>query len=365
MKKSLILFSLAVLLSGSAAFAQDSQKTEYGYKVSDFMSVPKVGGYIIGGYKYTDQDAQGGPGFNCRLIRLYVDGSIFNDFKYRIQFQANGTSPHVKDFFVEWAKYKEFSVKIGQFKRAFTFENPMNPWDVGVGDFSFLVQKMAGMGDRLGEANMGGRDQGIQIQGDLFPIGKSQYRLLHYQLGLYNGQGINQADANQAKDLIGTIQIQPIKGLYLGVFGWFGNWVKPGNVNYNIAEDGSVTAAVTPARELRRERISACLKYDANNWTVRAEYATAIAGEIEQSGAADALYVTVGVPVVDWLKVYAKWDEFRAMGNAESSHDMYSACLNFRLHKNLNFQLEYRHHNNRMLSTPQYNDLWFMTYIRF
>ena len=90
-----------------------------------------------------------------------------------------------------------------------------------------------------------------------------------------------------------------------------------------------------------------------------------LAGEKELSGAADALYVTAGIPVTDWLKVYVKWDEFRAHGNAESSHDMYSACLNFRLHKNLNFQLEYHHHNNKLLPTPQFNDLWFMTYIRF
>ena len=347
MKKIIVILSALLLATGLTAYAQETQKPKYGFKVSDFMSTPKVGGYIIGGYKYSDQDgAHGGPGFNCRLIRLYVDGSIFNDFKYRIQFQANGTAPHVKDFYVEWAKYKEFSVKLGQFKRAFTFENPMNPWDVGVGDFSFLVQKFAGMGDRLGEANMGGRDVGIQIQGDLFPLSDGQYRLLHYQLGVYNGQGINVADANGAKDIIGTIQFQPVKGLYIGAFGWMGNWVNGGT-------------------EYKRERISAGIKYDVNNWTFRSEYATAIGGEKEQSGAADALYVTVGIPVVDWLKVYLKWDEFRAAGTAESSHDMISACANFRLHKNLNFQLEYRYHNNKLLATPQFNDLWVMAYIRF
>ena len=119
MKKTIVLLATLLSALGFSAFAQ---QPEYGYKVSDFVSKPKVGGYIIGGYKYSDQEgAHGGPGFNCRLIRLYVDGSIFNDFKYRIQFQANGTSPHVKDFFIEWAKYKEFSVKLGQFKRAFTF----------------------------------------------------------------------------------------------------------------------------------------------------------------------------------------------------------------------------------------------------
>jgi hypothetical protein len=347
------VFLAAAALTCALAFtftaaAQDNETPEYGYKQTGFASKPKFGGYIIGGYKYSDlESAHGGPGFNCRLIRLYVDGSIFNDFKYRIQLQMNGQNPHVKDFYLEWAKYKEFSVKIGQFKRAFTFENPMNPWDVGVGDFSLLVQKMAGMGDRLGEANMGGRDQGIQVQGDLLPMADDSYRLLHYQLGVWNGQGINLADANKAKDIIGTIQLQPIKGLKLGVFGWKGDWVSGSGAT------------------LKRERISAGLTYDVDNWTLRTEYATAIAGEKEQSGGADALYVTAGIPVTDWFKLYLKWDEFRAAATAETSHDMYSACANFRLHKNLNFQLEYRRHNNKLLAVPGYNELWFMTYVRF
>ena len=94
MKKTILLWAALLSAIGFSAFAQETQKPEYGYKVSDFVSKPKFGAYIIGGYKYSDQEgAHGGPGFNCRLIRMYVDGSIFDDFKYRIQFQANGTSP--------------------------------------------------------------------------------------------------------------------------------------------------------------------------------------------------------------------------------------------------------------------------------
>ena len=349
MKKLFTFLALSLLSLG--AFAQEAQQAtsaDYGYKQTGFMSTPKVGAYIIGSYKYSDlAGANDGPGFGCRLIRAYVDGSIFNDFKYRVQFQAGGGTPHVKDYYIEWAKYKEFSVKMGQFKRAFTFENPMNPWDVGVGDFSFLVQKFAGMGDRLGEANMGGRDQGIQFQGDLFPVGDEQYRLLHYQLGVWNGQGINATDVNSTKDIIGTIQFQPIKGLYVGAFGWKGSWTNAGGT------------------ELKRERVSFGTKFDRDNWTVRAEYATAVAGEKAESGAADALYVTVGVPVFDWLKVYAKWDEFRSAATAATSHDMYSCALNFRLHKNVNFQLEYRRHENQLLPNPGYNEIWLQTYIRW
>ena len=337
----------AALLVGFMAAAQEEETPNYGYKEGAFASVPKVGAYIIGSYKYSVKEgANGGPGFNARLIRAYVDGSIYHQFNYRVQLQFNG-GPHVKDFYVEWAKYKFFSVKMGQFKRAFTFENPMNPWDVGAGDFSFLVQKMAGMGDRLGEANMGGRDQGIQIQGDFLPVGKDEHPLFHYQLGLWNGQGINVTDKDLKKDIIGTFQVQPIKGLKLGVFGWKGNWI-----------DGE-------GNDLKRERISAGVSFDRNNWTFRSEYATAIAGEKAQSGPADALYVTVGVPVTDWFKVYAKWDEFRSAATAETSHDMYSCIANFRLHKNLNFQLEYRYHNDMLYTGRHYNEIWFETYIRW
>ena len=85
----------------------------------------------------------------------------------------------------------------------------------------------------------------------------------------------------------------------------------------------------------------------------------------KESGASDALYVTAGIPVADWLKIYVKWDEFRVDGTSAKSHDMYSAAANFRLHKNLNFQLEYRHHTDRVLSSPNYNEIWLQTYIRW
>ena len=358
MKKIFAILTLSLLALG--AYAQEAQKAtsaDYGYKQTGFMSTPKLGAYIIGSYKYSDLDgANGGPGFGCRLIRAYVDGSIFGDFKYRLQVQLSGT-PHMRDAYIEWARYKEFSVKMGQFKRAFTFENPTNPWEVGVGDFSMVVKKFAGFGDRLGEGNMGGRDQGIQFQGDLIPMGDNDsYRLIHYQIGMWNGQGINQVDANKDKDIIATLQVQPIKGLYIGAFGWKGSWVN-----------------TTTGTEYARRRVSAGAKFDRDNWTVRAEYAAAVFGEKQQildAGrpnyvGSDAVYVTVGVPLYDWLKVYVKWDEFREGATAATSHDIYSCATNFRLHKNLMLQLEYRRHENQLLATPGYNEIWLQTYIRW
>lgn len=331
-----------------------------GYKLTGFASTPKVGAYFVGSYKYSDKEgAENGPGFNARLVRAYVDGSILSDFKYRMQLELSGT-PHIRDFYLDWAKYKEFSVRIGQFKRAFTFENPMNPIDVGTGDYSQVVKKLAGMGDRCGEVSMGGRDQGIQIQGDLFPVGKDKHRLLHYQLALYNGNGINKGDNNKRKDVIGTLQVQPIKNLFLGVFGWTGNW-----------SNGSVT--------IDRKRYAVSGKYECNNWTVRSEYAhshgykasevnadgTVKAGNF--TGKADAFYAALGIPATDWLKIYLKYDQYRDQGTEDTKHTILSVAPNVILHKNLIFQLEYRYHKDNILAEgkQKYSEFWLETYVRF
>ena len=63
---------------------------------------------------------------------------------------------------VEWLKHKEFKIKIGQFKRPFTFENPMNPIDIGFNSQAQSVLKLAGFNDRTGEQSSSGRDIGGQ-----------------------------------------------------------------------------------------------------------------------------------------------------------------------------------------------------------
>jgi len=339
-------------------------KPAYGYKLTDFVSKPKVGAFIIGSYKYSDlEGANNGPGFGLRLIRAYVDGSILNDFNYRVQFELNGT-PHVKDFYLEWKKIPEFSVKIGQFKRAFTFENPYNPFDVGVGDYSVAVKRLAGFGDRVGEASMGGRDLGLQFQGDLVPIGSDQHRLIHYQFGVWNGNGINRADNNARKDLIGTIQFQPVKDLYIGVFGWDGNW-----------SNGTVT--------VDRKRYAIGAKYEHENWSARAEYIHSngykassinpLTGEpylgTTDAGKADAFYATVGVPFTDWFKLYGKYDMYRDNATSDSQTTVISVAPNFRLHKNLIFQIEYRYNMNADYAYAnagkKFSEIWFEYYVRF
>ena len=342
MKK--ILFTVfTACLSFSIVYAQDIQ---YGRKVTDNTTGPKVGGYVIAKYALTDQDGQNKDnGLSQRMFRVYIDGTILNDFKYRVQIQANNASFHMKDYFVEWAHWKEFAVKVGQYKRAFLFENPMNPWDVGFGDYSQITKKFAGMGDYCGEpSSNGGRDQGIQIQGDLLPTSGDGHRLIHYQLQMMSGQGINNtADKNSRKDIIGTLQVQPVKDLYIGTFGWKGDYV------------------VNDSLTIGRDRWAVAAKYEHNSWSARAEYVHSSGKNISE---ADGWYAAVGAPVNDWFKVYAKYDVYRSKASSESMKTLYSIAPNFQIHKNLMLQLQYNYVDNRPTSS-HWNELWAELYVRF
>lgn len=330
----------------AAVAAPGNAAPQYGRKLTGHASAPKFGGYYIGKYSYSDRDAaHGGDGFSQRLIRMYVDGTILTDFKYRIQIQANNASFHMKDVFIEWQRYEYFKVKFGQYKRAFGFENPMNPWDISTGDYSLMTKKLTGHSDYLGEnTSNGGRDQGLQIQGDFLKM-KDGRNLFHYQLGIWNGQGINTSDKDGKKDIIGTIQVQPVQDLWVGFFGWKGNWIDASGTSYD------------------RNRYAFGAKYDHDGWTARAEYAHGQSNN--GKGNADAWYVVGGWPVNDWFKLSAQYQTYRAGKHWSNAQCIYSLIPTFQLHKNLMFQVQYNWNNNRAAADSHYNELWAEVYFRF
>ena len=338
--------------------AKDGKKK---WKIADYVTVPKFGGYIVSTYKYNSQEGKnGGDGFGLRYLRLYLDGTVFKDFKYRVQMNVSGepgttSSARVIDAFVSWQKWAPLGIKMGEFKRCFTFENPMNPWDITSGDYTQLTKNFAGMsGDFYkGGTNSGGRDLGIQLYGDAFKVGKTQHYLLHYQAGVYNGQGINTSDKDKEKDYIGTIQFQPIKGLYLGVFGWSGSFYNGTQSNYF-------------------KRWAAGVSYEGL-FSARAEYARNIFAD----GAAlngfgqksDAWYIRMGIPTWRWLRVNLGYDAYRSdMSTWTSLNSIYTLGLQARPHKNLQFQLQWNYvhdHDDALTIDKDYHQLWAQAYIRF
>lgn len=331
-------------------------------KLKEIASVPQFGGYLIGRAQYTnDRTSKNGGGFDLRMVRGYVKGTILDEWNYYIQLEYSGApgvdkGVRLLDAYGEWKRFPEFSVKFGQMKRVFTFENPYSPWDTGFGNYSQLVQKLAGMSDRVGEHSSGGRDAGIVVQGDLFPA--EDHRWLHYQVGVYNGQGINHSDENKQKDVIGGLWVSPTKELQIGAFGWTGRYTRN-----NVTVD--------------RNRMAYGIKYEGD-WTVRAEYATSQGGKTDNRFAAtraDAWYVSVGAPLCKKLKAYAVWDVYRDEKTSDTQNALYTLALNYRLWKNLMIQGTYSYTDGsqaaysdtgeRSVSKNNYHTAMLQLYVRF
>lgn len=350
----------------------EASETKEKKKISDFVKMAspsiKFGGYITAKYSISDRSGESSNGgFDLRYLRLYASGYCFKDFFYRFQLEACGApgvdkGARVLDAFVEWQKYDFLKIKLGQFKRPFSFENPYSPLNVGFGSYSQATTKLAGMSDRVGEHGSGGRDLGFQVQGDLLKDREDGHAWLHYQVGMFNGQGINHKDKDKFKDVIGGLWFSPLKDLSIGGFGWNGRYTNEG-----YKEESNML------KEVKRVRWGAGLKYESD-WTVRGEYMASVGRSVKDANVAknaDAWYAAVGAPLFKNFKLYGRWDIYRAAKCWTSSKTNYGLSANYTLGKNLLFQLNYNFtddrglRHNHLQGDSHYNTFDLQVYARF
>lgn len=373
-----IIASLAL-----AALALTSASAQENTPKLSVLSDIKFSGYVMSQYQYTGQDSKESNSFNIRMVRMALEGRLMKDFYWKVQLQANGntsdlgSSPRMVDAFAEWQKYEAFKIKAGQFKRPFTFENPMHPITQGFMGYSQNVSKLAGFSDRTGEHASNGRDIGVQIQGDLIKNAAGR-NLLHYQVGVFNGQGTNHKDVDQRKDVIGGIWVSPVKGLRIGAFGWTGSSARKGtwdvtDANHNVVknEDGSVKTH-SGVRSLSKNRYAFSAEYAANDWTVRSEYIhsqgygftkpltsgkeTDCNVNYAAGDQADGFYALMIAPVIS-KKLYAKarYDLYRPRAEWGTSRTQYEIGANYWIGKSIMIGAEYARINDRSLAKPDYN----------
>ena len=374
--KKIASLALATLALTSASAQENTPKLSV-------LSDIKFSGYVMSQYQYTGQDSKESNSFNIRMVRMALEGRLMKDFYWKVQLQANGntsdlgSSPRMVDAFAEWQKYEAFKIKAGQFKRPFTFENPMHPITQGFMGYSQNVSKLAGFSDRTGEHASNGRDIGVQIQGDLIKNAAGR-NLLHYQVGVFNGQGTNHKDVDQRKDVIGGIWVSPVKGLRIGAFGWTGSSARKGtwdvtDANHNVVknEDGSVKTQ-KGVRSLSKNRYAFSAEYAANDWTVRSEYIHSQGYGFTKSltsgketdcnvnyaagDQADGFYALMIAPVIS-KKLYAKarYDLYRPRAEWGTSRTQYEIGANYWIGKSIMIGAEYARINDRSLAKPDYN----------
>ena len=305
---------------------------------SEWFKNVKFSGYGMVQYQASDKDGAESNAFNLRLVRMALEGRAHEDFYWKVQMQINGntydpdkssTDIRLVDLFGEWQKYEFFKVKAGQFKRPFTFENPMHPITQGFMSYSQNVSKLAGFSDRCGGNASNGRDIGVQIQGDFLKNADGR-NLLHYQVGAFNGEGINQKDKDNRKDIIGGMWVMPVKGMRIGAFGWTGSRAGVGEKN----------------------RYALSGEYAQNDWTFRTEYIHSQGwNAAHTSDKADGIYALCIAPIQkNKMHVKARYDLYREAKEWGQSKTMYEVGADYMFTKNLQINLEYARVNDRTIA---------------
>ena len=371
----------------AAALTTAGAQEEKGIQLPSWLSNVKLSGYGMLLYQYSGQKGAESNSFNVRMGRISLEGRIAQDFYWKTQIQFNGNtstlgnSPRMVDLFAEWQKYEFFKVKIGQFKNPFTFENPMNPIDQGFMGYAQNVSKLAGFSDRAGEHSSNGRDIGLQFQGDFLKNSNGR-NLLHYQIGVFNGQGINTKDVDNQKNVIGGVWVMPVKGMRIGAFGWTGSYARKGTWT-TIEQDLTSSATPTPTKEvthsgvrkLSQNRYAFSAEYKANDWTFRSEYIHSTGLAFSKSinnfnddnskdctvnekigNKAQGVYALVIAPIVS-KELYAKarYDMYEANGKTDMMKTQYEVGLNYNISKNFTILSEYAFVNDRTLADHNYS----------
>ena len=386
MKKGIILALMA--LTTVSASAQKKQTIE----LPSWLSNVKLSGYGMIQYQYSGQKNAESNSFNIRMGRIALEGRIADDFYWKTQIQFNGNtsnlgaSPRMVDLFAEWQKFEYFKVKIGQFKNPFTFENPMHPIDQGFIGYSQNVSKLAGFSDRAGEHASNGRDIGLQLQGDFLKNANGR-NLLHYQIGVFNGQGTNTKDVDNQKNVIGGVWVMPVSGMRIGAFGWTGSYARKGNWTEILADP---TSSVTPGaakeithtnevRSLNQNRYAFSFEYKKDGWIVRSEYIHSTGKAFAKSltsfndanskdcslnekigNKAQGVYGLVIAPLAQLPKnsridFKARYDMYQPNGKNNMQKTQYEAGLNFHIGKRISILTEYALVNDKTLAKHNYS----------
>ncbi|MEW6752850.1 MAG: porin [Candidatus Latescibacterota bacterium] len=248
----------AGLRADLAIRSQEGKEKQKDFAISAGRPV-RVSGYSQDRYQSLAEQGRI-DGFDVRRARLDIRGQVGPRFEYRTQLELGGTrGPFLLDATIGYTYQPYLKVTAGQFKVPFSQENLASSPRLETINRAQVVEALVARGrDVIGNHN--GRDIGVQVGGTLVATGHGY--LLDYAVGVLDGAGINTADGNEDKDLVGRVVLHPRPDLDLGGSYYAGRGRRnpgPGN------------AASQPAN-LDRNRIGGEFALRHDPLTVRAEY---------------------------------------------------------------------------------------------
>jgi phosphate-selective porin len=240
----IILFTLNISLAYTQNCPPENERKEVKlyqddvgiWMESDYLTMHVGGLFQIDGDYFTNTD-EGKSTFVLRRARIFLEGKIYNMFRYLVMGRWDFWTARVHDVFIETMSPKWAQVRIGYTKTPFGMENLYNDylWD--------FTEKS------IGTTNFIQRDTGVQVYGLLWD------NLLEYHLGIYNGR-FALPDNNNSKDLIGRIVISPLQNcdflcgrfehLFVGASGLLGKETENITGNQIITGSGNINGAGIP-----------------------------------------------------------------------------------------------------------------------
>lgn len=327
------------------------------------LEMPRISGFVQGMYQanLSDKGELIDNTLRMRRVRLSVDGNLSKTVSYKIQGDFS-RSPMLVDAFIKYKPCREFAIQVGQFKTPFTLESPINPVNLEIFDYGEAVQQLVGYKDVCGVGALG-RDLGIMATGSLFPVEGEEgykYSIVDYSIGVFNGNGANQLDNNNRKDIVGRLEVHPgLKALTLSGSYYYGMY-RNTTVEDEIAANG-VARGKTVFPNGVRNRWAAGIQYNDDKLVLRGEYISGQTdckiGGLDEQG--DALILdqilnskgyyavagynfAIGKDKSQRLMPVLRYEHFDQVNSALLENtNWYTVGINYWPIKSLNFKLDY------------------------
>ena len=292
-----------MMMMGSSLMASAQQKSSEIDWTKDFTSRITLNGYAQGGWSYQNPNDKPQNAYNLKRTLLWAKARITDRWSFMFMHDFSSV---VQEYYTDYrlSKGNELTVRLGQFKHSYTMENPMSPTQLELVDvYSQAVLYLAGEGpDPLNGVNYG-RDMGLEVYGDLAK------GLVHYELALMSGQGVNRKDLNNQKDFIAKLELRPVDGFRVVASGYLGTGCAVGTAAWN--------PEINVGDNYKRNRYSVGAEYKTQPYTgskykearpasIRAEWLGGQDGNVGSRGG----YVTTTIPVVDALDIVASGETF-------------------------------------------------------
>lgn len=164
----------APVAAGEAAAKAPDQTSRF--ELGDQQFSVRLSAFIQARFTYEmPDDGEDRGSFRVRRAKVKLTGKLFGDWGYQLQSVLNGSSVLLDDAWLEHTRHPLFRIRVGQGK------TPFGRQFLTSGSKQQFVERSIAS-DRFAH----GRDIGLWILGD------SPARRFEYNLGVFNGNGVNQ-----------------------------------------------------------------------------------------------------------------------------------------------------------------------------